>query len=66
VPIILESQYGYAMFRDFGAYLSVLPLYRYASTEQLLGSLGERVIAPMIKRAKEIAERRREFEKQLG
>jgi len=54
------------MFRDFGAYLSVLPLYRYASTEQLLGSLGERVIAPMIKRAKEIAERRREFEKQLG
>jgi hypothetical protein len=65
-PIILESQYEYAMFKDFAAFLSVLPPYRYAGIEQLLASLGERVIAPAIRRAEDIAERRREFERQLG
>jgi hypothetical protein len=62
-PIILESQCDYAMFNDFGAYLSVLPPYRYANTEQLLASLGESIIAPIVKRAADIAERRKEFEK---
>jgi hypothetical protein len=64
-PIILESQHEYAMFKDFGGYLSVLPPYRYASTEQLLATLGDKVIGPAIKKADEIAERRREFEKQV-
>src|SRR4029077_7170887 len=64
-PIILESQYEYAMFKDFGGYFSVLPPYRYKSTGQLIASLEKSVIAPVVKKAQAIAERRKEFEAQL-
>ncbi|EKU97475.1 putative low-complexity protein [Leptolyngbya sp. PCC 7375] len=64
-PIILDSQFEYAMFRDFGAFLSVLPPHRYQCVEQLLVSLEENVIAPALKQAQTIAERRREFEAYL-
>jgi hypothetical protein len=64
-PIILESQYEYAMFRDFGGYFSALPPYRYKSTRQLIASLEKNVIAPVEKKAQSIAERRKEFEAQL-
>jgi hypothetical protein len=63
-PIILESQHEYAMFKDFAAYFSVLPLYRYENTEQLLRSVSEKVIGPSIQKADEIAERRRLFDAQ--
>ena len=65
-PIILESQYEYGMFKDFGGYLSVLPPYRYQNTDQLLESLEERVINPALAKAEEISERRRAFEQELA
>jgi hypothetical protein len=34
----------YGMFSDFGGYLSVLPPYRYDSTEGLLRDLDDHVI----------------------
>jgi uncharacterized protein YjbI with pentapeptide repeats len=64
-PIILESQYEYEMFKDFGGFLSVLPPYRYRNKACLLASLEERVITPAIRRAEAIEERRKEFEQQL-
>lgn len=64
-PIILDSQHEYAMFKDFGAYRSVLPPHRYQCIEQLLVSLDEKVIVPALKRAQEIAEHRRDFEASL-
>jgi hypothetical protein len=65
-PIILENQYEYAMFKDFGGYLSVSPPYRYQNTDKLLESLEEEVIAPALRKAKEISERRMAFEKELA
>lgn len=65
-PIILASQHEYGMFNAFGGYLSVLPPYRYADTQELLGSLGEKVIGPALRKADEIAERRRAFEAQVA
>ncbi|MGD1928894.1 MAG: pentapeptide repeat-containing protein [Leptolyngbyaceae cyanobacterium] len=64
-PIILDSQHDYGMFGDFGAYQSVLPPYRYKCIEQLLVSLDDKVIVPALRRAQEIAEKRREFEAHL-
>jgi len=60
-PIILVSQYEYGMFRDFRDYPWVLAPYRYGSTEELLGSLHDRVVGPASIKAAEIAERRRLF-----
>lgn len=62
-PIILGSQYEYAMFKDFAAYLSVLPPFRYNNTDHLLESFQESIIGPVTRKAAEIAERRRAFEK---
>jgi uncharacterized protein YjbI with pentapeptide repeats len=64
-PVILASQYEYAMFKDFGGYLSVLTPYRYESVAHLLTSLDNKVIAPAVDRAKEIEQRRRAFEDAL-
>ena len=63
-PIILENQYEYAMFRDFGGYLSVLPPYRYKNLDQLIDSIEEKIIEPALTKAHEIAERRKAFEKE--
>jgi hypothetical protein len=65
-PIIVENQYEYAMFKDFGGYLSVLPPYRYRDTDHLLESLEEQVISPALKKAEEIEERRKAFEQELA
>ena len=64
-PIILDSQHVYGMFQDFGGFLSVLRPYRYQDTDQLLMSLSEKVIGPALDKAKEIAARRKEFERSL-
>ena len=61
-PIISQSQHEYGMFKDFAGYLSVLPPFRYESTQHLEDSLKEHVIAPVTRKAEEIAARRREFE----
>ena len=65
-PIILDTQYEYAMFRDFGGYLSVLPPYCYKDTHHLLESLEAQVIAPALNKATEIEERRKAFEMHLS
>ncbi len=60
-PIIFGAQYEYGMFKDFAGYLSVLPPFRYEDTKHLEDSLKEHVIAPVTRKAQEIAERRRTF-----
>lgn len=60
-PIILKSQYEYAMFKDFAGYLSVLPPFRYNDLDHLLASFKESIIGPVAGKAAEIAERRRAF-----
>lgn len=60
-PIIFGEQYEYGMFKDFAGYLSVLPPFRYEDTKHLQDSLKEHVIAPVTRKAQEIAERRRAF-----
>jgi hypothetical protein len=64
-PIILDGQYEYAMFKDFGGYLSVLPPWRYQDSHHLLASLENQVIGPALSKAEEIEERRRAFEQEL-
>lgn len=65
-PIILSSQYEYAMFEHIARFPWVLTPYRYQSTDDLLASLEERVINPALAKAKEIVERRKAFEAELG
>jgi uncharacterized protein YjbI with pentapeptide repeats len=65
-PLLLSSQYEYAMFNDFRDYPWVLSLHQYDSVEDLLASLAEKVIAPPTAKAKEIEERRRAFEEEIG
>jgi hypothetical protein len=64
-PLILSSQYEYAMFKDFLDYPWVLTPYRYKSLEELLVSLEDEVIAPAINKAQEIEKRRRAVEQEL-
>jgi len=65
-PIILESQYEFAMFRDLMDYPWMLQVHRYASAETLLAELDQAVIAPATEKAKEIAERRKLIDQQLA
>ena len=65
-PIILSSQFEYAMFKDFTDYPWMLTPYRYKSPDDLLASLEERVINPALAKAKEIEARRKAFEAELG
>jgi len=65
-PIILESEYEYAMFRDFLGYPWVLLPYRYRDRESLIATLADSVIGPAEAKAEEIAERRREVEALLA
>ncbi len=64
-PLILNSQYEYAMFRDLLDYQWVLKPYRYKDLEELLASLEENVIAPAIDKAQEIEDRRKAIEKEM-
>src|SRR5262245_56147369 len=45
-PLLLEGSAEYGMFEHFKRYPWVLETYRYASSEPLIASLGERVIGP--------------------
>ena len=65
-PMIRNDQEAYGTFKDFGGFLSVLPPYRYRDANHLLESLEKRVIGPALTKAKEIAERRKAFEEELG
>jgi hypothetical protein len=64
-PLILSSQYEYAMFKDFLDHPWVLMPYRYKNLEELLVSLEDEVIGPAINMAREIEERRKAIEKEL-
>ena len=65
-PLLLSSQYEYAMFKDFRDYPWVLKPYPYNDLETLLSSLAEKVIGPAEDKAKEIVERRKAFVEGLG
>jgi uncharacterized protein YjbI with pentapeptide repeats len=65
-PLLLSSQYEYAMFKDFTDYPWVLSPYRYDNLEGLLASLEEKIIAPAEAKATEIEERRRAIEEQMN
>jgi Pentapeptide repeats (8 copies) len=65
-PLIMDSQYEYAMFKDFGGYLAMLPPFRYRNKQHLLNSLEGQVIKPAIDHLEEIERRRKAFEKTLA
>jgi len=65
-PIILSSQYEYAMFKDFLDYNWVLIPYLYDSIKELLASLETNVIEPAIAKAEEIENRRKAIEKEMA
>jgi hypothetical protein len=64
-PVILSSQREYGMFNGFRDYPWVLPPYRYDSLNRLLPVLEEKVILPAIRKAEEIAERRKAIEAEI-
>jgi len=64
-PLLLSSQYEYAMFKDFLDYPWVLIPYQYDSLEDLLFSLEERVIVPAVAKVQEIEERRKVLENNM-
>jgi hypothetical protein len=45
-PVLLQGGEAYSMFKDYWKYDWVLPPVRYDSTEGLLASLDDEVIAP--------------------
>jgi hypothetical protein len=53
-PLILDSDYEYALFEHIKRADSVLELYRYENQADLLASLEERVIAPAEAKVNEI------------
>jgi hypothetical protein len=54
-PVLLEGQREYALFMDLKTrYRSVLEPYSYASPEQLMADLSERVIVPAEAKALEL------------
>jgi len=64
-PLILSSQYEYAMFKDFLDYPWVLTPYRYNSLEELMVSLEDEVITPAINTARQIQKRRAAIEQEM-
>ena len=57
-PLLLEGGEEYGTFDDFRDYPSVLEIYRYASPDQLIDRLAERVIGPAEAKALELQRRR--------
>jgi hypothetical protein len=55
-PLLLEGSAEYGMFEHFKRYPWVLETYRYASSERLITSLGERVIGPPENYARSVRE----------
>jgi len=64
-PLLEGASRPYSMFKDYGKYDWVLPVYRYEGLEPLLATLAEKVIAPAEGKAKALEERRRMFEAEL-
>lgn len=65
-PLILSSEYEYAMFEHFLNFPWVLKPYRYESADALLASLEKRVIAPAEAEVKRGEKRRRAIEREMG
>jgi hypothetical protein len=63
-PIILAMQEGPGMFDFYRNFRSFLKVHRYASQEQLIADRGEKVIAPVEAKVKEV--RRRMIEAELA
>jgi hypothetical protein len=57
-PLIVRSEYEAAMAEHFRRYPWVLETYQYASPDDLLGALGEKVISPAEQKAKELTGKR--------
>jgi Pentapeptide repeats (8 copies) len=55
LPIIQESQQPYALFAGFRNYPWVLPTHIYRTLDDLLRSVPEKVIAPLIAKSRELA-----------
>jgi hypothetical protein len=55
-PLLLEGSGEYGMFEHFKRYPWVLETYRYASSQRLIDSLGERVIGPAENYARSVRE----------
>src|SRR6516164_6520128 len=53
-PLLLEGSAEHGMFEHFKRYPWVLETYRYASSERLIASLGERVIGPAEKYSRSV------------
>ena len=53
-PLILSSDYEYALFEHIKRFSSVLEPYRYENQAELLAVLGDRVIGPAETKANEI------------
>jgi uncharacterized protein YjbI with pentapeptide repeats len=53
-PLIASSDYEYGMFEHFRRYPWVLETYQYDRPDDLLGDLGEKVISPAERKAKEL------------
>jgi uncharacterized protein YjbI with pentapeptide repeats len=56
-PILLSSAKEYTMFEHFTCYPWVLNIYRYDNVDDLLRSLGDKVIIPAEDKAKELQKR---------
>lgn len=64
-PLILSSEYEYAMFGHFREFPWVLKPYRYESLDVLLDSLEKKVISPAEAEVKRREKRRREIESEM-
>lgn len=53
-PLMLSSDYEYALFDHIMSFKSVLPVYRYDTPEMLLANLKEHVIDPAEAKAREL------------
>lgn len=59
-PLLEGSTRPYSMFRDYWKYNWVLEVHRYQNLNDLLASLGEKVVAPAEAKVKELEKRRNE------
>jgi hypothetical protein len=57
-PVLEIGKREHSMFVDFRKYPWVLPIHHYKDTNDLLASLGDKVIAPAEQKAKELEKRR--------
>jgi uncharacterized protein YjbI with pentapeptide repeats len=57
-PIILKSDKEYALFEEIEAFNSVLDLYRYIDSEQLIASIQREIIGPSESKAEEFQQKR--------